>query len=211
MITRGKKGFTLIEFMLAFAIIGLMTVAVTKLYTTGVKAWSYTQTKMRVSSEVKFIMTVMTKFLQAANGSSITISRLDANQPANSYISGVLTETIYITGTQAQCGGSGTSTFVTIGVQVPPVEMYQNNNRLVLRWPVPIAAAPYYTYKSMTLTTNLDTISFAFDNSIKSDAVIINAKLSKMLYGGNPPNVYVTFLKKMVVLKHMSSAGYYAN
>ena len=205
----------MIELLIALAIIGFMTVSITKLYMNGINSWRFTQAKLQVSTEAKLTMAAMTKFVESANGTSICISRADANQPACSYISAILNETIYITDTQTKCCGQGSSNYITIGNVGAPVEVYQNMNNLVIESPVPIPNTDitdpnvaHYTPSYVTLSANLDSIQFSFDDSTRGDAVMINAKFSKMI---SPGNIYSVDYKKTVVIKHMHSAGYYGN
>jgi len=215
MFLRRNKGFTFIEIMFAMAIMGFMTVGILKMFTGGVSMWNTARDNLRLSTEAKIAMAALTKFVQNVNGSSVCISRFDSTEPANSYISGALTDTVFITSTTSVCCGGG-SDYYTVGSSGDPVQIFQKDHYLVAIRPVPIPGAsitdPNIAHtrpQSITITSNLDSLQMTFDDSTEGTTVIIGLKLSRLVYKNKPP--LSIFLKKTVVIKHEYSTGYYGN
>jgi prepilin-type N-terminal cleavage/methylation domain-containing protein len=211
----GKKGFTLIEIMFSFAIIGFLTVAIAKMYTGGINAWTYGKAGLQLDTEAQLCMATITKFVHAVNGNSVMISRIDANQPANSYMEGVLLDTIYVTTTTGHCCGGGSNAY-TVGVPADAVQIFQKDHYLVVVRPVPIPGADptdpniaHSTLQGVTLSANLDSLMFTYDNSAASNTILVTARFTKLVTQGKPP--LQIFLNKTLVIKHQVSTGYYAD
>lgn len=215
MFLHGKKGFTLIEIMFGLAIVGFLTIAVTKMYNNGIKAWTFGKDSLKISTEAKITMATLTKFVHNVNGGSIKISRENTNQPSNSYIEGQVVDTIFVTSTQNVCCGSG-SDYITVGATVDPVKIFQHDNYLLVMYPVAIPGAnitdpdvAHSTYKCMTLTANLDSLMFTYSNTKEANHIMMSVRLKKLIRANEPP--VIIFLNKQAVIKHMQSAGYYGN
>jgi|ERR1035437_11910 prepilin-type N-terminal cleavage/methylation domain-containing protein len=215
MFIRKNKGFTFVEVMIAMAIMGLMTVAILKLYTSGITMWNSGRDNLRLSTEAKIAMAALTKFVQVANGTSICISRFDSTEPANSYISGTLTDTIYITSTTSVCCGGG-SDYFTAGNAGDPVQIFQKDHYLLAVRPVPIPGASltdntiaHSRPQCITISANLDSLQFTYDDSTAGNTIVIGMRFSCLVYKNKPP--ISIFLKKTVVIKHQNGTGYYGN
>jgi prepilin-type N-terminal cleavage/methylation domain-containing protein len=212
---RGRKGFTLIEAMIALAILGIMSVVIIRIYSGGTTMWNSARDNFRLSTEAKIAMAAITKFIQAANGTSICISRFDNTEPANSYISGVLTDTVYITSTTSVCCGGG-SDYFTGGSNGDAVQFFQKDHYLLAVRPVPIPGADltnpdidHFRPQCVTISANLDSLEFTYDDSIAGSTIIVGMKFSRLVYGNKPPASI--FLKKAVVIRHQYGTGFYGN
>lgn len=213
-----NKGLTLIEVMISVTILGIISVGAIKLYSQGLEMWNYGTAKMALAGEARIIMTTLTKFIHACQGTTVKISRFNNNQPTNSYISGKLLETVFVTTTRGRCCGNAETKNMTVGGAGEDVQIFQNNNYLLSVRPYllpgtditdPSEVKNNTRYKTITLTANVESIMFVYDDSQKSDTIVVSVRLSnKPLF--NKPPIKIN-LKKSVVIKHMHSAGYYGN
>ncbi len=215
---RKKRGFTLIEAMISVAILGIVSVGLNKLYMNSVYMWNYGSARLALTGEARIAMTAIKKMIQNSQGASLTISRFDANQPANSYLTAVLAETMFITTTQAKCGCSSQTTQTLAGATGAPVEMYQYGTylRSVFPYVKPgtdltdnTAVQANTVYQTVTLSANVENVMFAFLDSTKGTAVSTAIRLSKVVWANRPP--IVVYLKESITVKRMHSAGFYHN
>jgi hypothetical protein len=200
------------------AILGVVTVGFLKMYQQGATIWNYGTARLALANDARMTMAALTNFIQACNGTSIKISRYDTNQPANSYIAAYLVETAYATTTQNNCcgGGSGTATF---GEPGDYVQFYEYGNYLLVVTPYLLPGTNLTSrknvsdntrYNCMTISANVDSIMFTFTNSPQNQVVDIAARFSKVAMQANKPPIKI-LLTKEVVIKHLNSAGFYAN
>ena len=204
--------------MISIAILGIVSVGLNKLFMNSLYMWNSGSARLALTGEARMAMTAIKKMIQNSQGASITISRFDANQPANSYLTAILAETMYITTTQAKCGCSSTSDPTTVGATGAPVEMYQYGTYLRTIFPYVkpgtdftdnAAVQANTVYKTVTISANVESVMFAFLDSNKGTAVSTAIRLSKKVWNDRPP--IVVFLKENVAVIHMHSAGYYHN
>jgi prepilin-type N-terminal cleavage/methylation domain-containing protein len=83
---RSQSGFTLIEAMLAVAILGVIMVVVDKLILGGLMAWAYSKSSFSAQNDVRITREQITKQLHEASASSVVISRTGTAQPEGSMI-----------------------------------------------------------------------------------------------------------------------------
>jgi prepilin-type N-terminal cleavage/methylation domain-containing protein len=215
---RKKKGFTLVELMISVAIIGIVSAGVMTLMKDGITMWRYGTARMALTAEARTSMVALKKMIQQAQGATIKISRFNSNSPANSYLSAVVAESVFITTTQQRCGCGTTSDVVTVGGTGAPVEFYQYNNFIRTVYPqvrpgtdltdnTAVQANTYYV--TLTITSNVESLMFTFVDSKKGTAVSAALRLSKKVLDNKPP--VTLFLKETVIVKRMHSAGYYYN
>jgi len=215
-----QKGTTLIEAMIVLGLIGIVTVGMYNMYKQAVYMWNYGTSRMALSNESRVTMETLTRFIQAANGASMKISRYDTNQPVNSYIAAKLNETVYATSTQAKCCGGSSSSAMTVGSTNDYVSIYLYGHVLFLSSPYlkpgtdltnPTSVAQNTAYQYVTLSTHVDSLMFAFENSTANLVVDIAARFSTFPLAGIQNNPVKIYAKKKVVIKHQGSAGFYAN
>ncbi|HPD18671.1 MAG TPA: prepilin-type N-terminal cleavage/methylation domain-containing protein [Candidatus Goldiibacteriota bacterium] len=217
-INKSKKGFTLIEAMISAAIISIVSIGMYNLLRDGMYMWNSGLAKMTLTTEGKITMTMIKKAIQQCQGTTIRISRFDSNQPANSYISMVLTEPIFVKTTIQRCGCGSTSDAITVGAVGAPVEIYQYNNYLRVVYPEikpgtdlgdseAVQANTYY--KTLTISANVESIMFSFVDSKKGKAINTAGRFSKFVWNNKSP--VSIFLKETVIVKRMHSAGYFHN
>ena len=209
-------GFTLMEAMIVIAIMGIVTTGLGQMLNTAIYAWNFGSANIAVNMEGRNAVTALTKFMQYAQSPTIKISRIDTNQPANSYVSGKLAETVYVTTSSPGSCGFTTSATDMVGGAGAEVEMFQYGRKLFARIPTLASGSSIsspstinYTYKYMTVTSNLDSFMVTFNDSKKEKSVSVAVRLSKMVYKNRPP--IRVLLKQQVVLKHSTSAGFYGN
>jgi hypothetical protein len=219
-IIKNKNGFTLIEALLASALVALLGYGATKMFLDGVKVWNNGSVRLALYSEARICMIALTKFVHSAQGSTIRISRYDNNQPANSLISGILTEALYVKTTTGLCCGSG-SDVTTVGSSNNPNKnhtyIYQQDNKLILSYPYLVPgtdirnknAVDANTYpKYVTLSTNLESLIITYDDSRKDKTILISARFAKT---GFKNEIIRVNLNQAVSVKRMHTTGYYAN
>ncbi len=219
------------EIMMTTAIIGIVSIGLFRLFGDGMYMWKTGMTRLALAAEARLTMSLLTKFINSCQASTVRVSRYDSNSPANSYISARLGETIYVTTSQDKLGGCGCrsgSDKITIGDSNDPslnhVEIFhyydaQRKNSLILaKYPVippgtdisdPEDVREKAYYKTATISANADSLMFAFEDSAKGGALSMGASFSKKVWDDRPP--VEIFLKKTAVLKHFHSAGYYGN
>lgn len=213
-----RRGFTLIEALISVAILGIVSVGINRLFMNSVYMWNYGMARLALTGEARMSMMAIKKMIQNSQGASLAISRFNTNQPANSYLSAVLAETMFISTTQQRCGCAATSDPTTVGATGAPVELYQYGAHLRTVFPAvkpgtdlgdnaAVEANTYY--KTMTLSANVESVIFAFMDSNKGTSVSTAIKLSKRVMNNKPP--IVIYLKENVAVKRMHSAGYYHN
>ncbi|PKL91346.1 MAG: hypothetical protein CVV21_09030 [Candidatus Goldiibacteriota bacterium HGW-Goldbacteria-1] len=209
-------GFTLIEALIVIAIMGIVTSGLGQMLNTAIYAWNFGSANIAVNMEGRNAVTALTKFMQYAQAPTIKISRINTNQPANSYVSGKLAETVYVTTSSPGSCGFTTSASDMVGGAGAEVEMFQYGRKLYARVPKLAAGSSIsnpstinYTYTYMTVTSNLDSFMVTFNDSKKEKSVSVAVRLSKMVYKNRPP--IRVLLKQQIVLKHSTSAGFYGN
>ncbi|MFP4466022.1 MAG: PilW family protein [Candidatus Goldiibacteriota bacterium] len=213
-----NRGFTLIELMITISIMGIFSLGVMNLFRDGLVMWNLGSARIALAAESKISMLLITKFIHNCQGASLRTSRFNDSQPANSYISADLLETIFVTTTESNCGcGTGSDT-LTVGQPNTPVQIFQKGKYL-------LAVSPYLLegtdlrdadevkantrYQTVTLTANLESIMFNFEDSEDSKTLIVGARFSKKPLANREP--VTVFLKKTIAVKHFHSAGYYYN
>ena len=209
-----KKAFTLIEALITVAITGVLISGLGYMLRDGYYMWTYGSARLALTGEARIIIGAIHKFVQNAQASTIIISRKDSNQPANSYIAGKLMETIYLKTSGETCGffAGGANMIGTAGGNF---EIYQKDRTLFAI--VPSASQDAFlnpsesqiTYKTITLTTNIENFYVAFSDTKSDKMMNVCIKLSKKIYNNKPP-IYV-MLKKNIVLRHYHTSGYYGN
>lgn len=219
-ILKKKIGWTLLELMLVSALLSVIGYGTLKIFMDGVKIWHNSSTRLALYSEARLSMLLLTKFVQNCQGSTIRISRFNNSQPALSYISGILTEPLYVKTTTGYCCGSG-SDVITVGSTNNPnknhTRVYQQDNKLIFAYPylVPgtdirdkdeVEANTYYKY--ITVSTNLESLIITFDDSKRDKIIYISARFVKPGFHNELIRVN---LKQAVAVKRMHSSGYYAN
>ena len=225
------SGFTLLELMITTAIIGIMSIGLFRLFGDGMYMWKTGMARLSLAAEARLTMSLLTKFINSCQASTIRISRYNTSCPANSYISARIGETIYVTTTQDKLGGCGCrwgSYKITVGDSNDPtlnhVEIFQyydaaaKKSLILAKYPVippgtditdseDVRAKAYY--KTATVSANADSLMFSFEDSAKGGALSMGASFSKQIWQNRPP--VEIFVKKTAVLKHFHSAGYYGN
>lgn len=220
-VLRGNKGFTLMEAMMAIAIMGIVGLGAMRMYADIAYAWRAGSAKMKISAEARLAMLTMRKFIHNCQGKTIVISRFNSNQPVNSYFSAIAGESVYATSTETNCGCGTSSDNMTVGTKGDYVQVYQNGRYLIARRPVlgtgidwnsTSSIQSHISYQYVTLSSNLDNITFTLTDSSKGNVVYIAAKFSRAFWADltkKPPAELM--LKEAVVIKHPHSGGYYAN
>lgn len=215
---RKRSGFTLMEGMVSIAILGILSAGLYNMIRDGFYMWNMGTARMTLNAEARLTMVAIKKIIQESQGATITISRFNANQPANSYISAVITESAFITSTMTRCGcGTSTDTIV-VGGTGAPVEIYQYGNFLRMTYPfidpgtditdsAEVEANTHY--KTMTISANCESLMFSFIDSKKGDAISVGARFSKRAWNNRPP--ITVYMKETIMVKRMHSAGYYGN
>ena len=215
---RKRKGFTLIEAMVSIAILGIVSVGINKMFRDSMYMWNYGTARLALTAEARMAMTAVKKIIQNSQGATIVISRFDTNQPANSYLSAVLAESMFIATTQSSCGCSSASDPTTVGATGAPIAFYQYGTYLRTVFPVvkpgtdlrdSALVQANTVYKTITISANVESVMFAFMDSNKGTAVSAAIRLSKQVWNNKPP--LVIYLKENIAVKRMHSAGYYHN
>jgi len=217
-LNRSKKGFTVIEAMISAAIMSIVSVGLLSLMRDGMYMWKTGIAKMALTTEGKITMVMIKKAIQQCQGTTIRISRFDSNQPANSYISMILTEPIFIRTTIQRCRCGSSTDSITVGAAGSPIEIYQYNNFLRVVYPEvkpgtdmgdADAVEANTFYKTLTVSANVESIMFSFVDSKKGHAVNVASRFSKWAWQDRKP--ISIFLKETVIIKRMHSAGYFHN
>lgn len=213
-IIKKKMAFTLIEALITIGIMGVLISGLGFMLRDGYYMWTYGNTKLALMGEARIIVGALHKFVQNAQASTVRISRKDSNQPANSYISGKLMETIYLKTSGETCGflAGGANMIGTAGGDF---DVFQVSRTLFVT--VPEASPTAFsspsesaiTYKSITLTTNLENFAVSFADTKTDKMIVFCIKLSKRIYKDRPP--VSVMLKKNVIIKHFHTSGYYGN
>jgi prepilin-type N-terminal cleavage/methylation domain-containing protein len=218
-IVRGKKGFTLIEVMISVAIMGIASIGVMRMYKDGLRAFDIGSKKVAITSEANISMAEITRFIQVCQGSTIRITRFNSSQPANSYFTAAANETVFATTTKQNCGCGTSSSPSTYGAAFnykKPTSVFQYNNCLLATMPVIAPGTDYSdldnvdahtSLQTVTLTANLDNLSFTFENTTEGDLVIVSLRLRKGAW--NNSSFVTTSLRKSILVKRMHSTGYY--
>jgi type II secretory pathway pseudopilin PulG len=212
---RSKKGFTLIEAVITIGMLGVVITVLGNYILNGAYAWNMGAAKMQIAGEGRIAIEALAKFIQNAQAATITISRFNDSQPADSYISGKLAETIYLNVNTGACGfASGGSNMV--GTAGGDFAIYQNGRYLVLSVPKLASGTNFsdptnavVTYNNVTLTANLESLMLTFEDSKLGKSISTGVKLSKRVYPTRPE--VRMLLKKPVVIKHYHTSGYYGN
>lgn len=215
-----KIGWTLLELMMASALLGALGYGTLKIFTDGIKIWHNSSARLALYSEARLTMLLLTKFIHNCQGSTIRISRFNNSQPAYSFISGILAEPLYVKTTTGYCCGSG-SDVITVGSANNPnknhTRIYQQDNKLIVAYPylVPgtdirdknaVEANTYYKY--ITLSTNLESLIITYDDSRRDKVILISARFVKPGFRNELQRIN---LRQAVVVKRMHASGYYAN
>lgn len=212
---RKTKGFTLIEAMIVVAMMGVMAVGLSSLMKNTYDTWITTTNRMKLQSEARLIMILFTKLVQNSQDTTIKISRLDTNQPANSYIGGRVMETVYVTtSTPGGCGFSTSGTEV-IGGSGDDFAIYQNGRYIIGKYPsLPAGAnienpgALTFTYKYVTLSASAEQFQVAFEDSSAEKAISAVVRLSAKTAYNKATDL---MLKQKVIVKHHYSSGFYGD
>ncbi len=219
-ILKNKIGWTLLELLMTSLLLGALGYGTLKIFTDGLKIWHNSSARLALYSEARLTMLLLTKFVQNCQGSTIRISRFNNNQPAQSFISGILVEPLYVKTTTGYCCGSGSDT-ITVGSANNPnknhTRIYQQDNKLIVAYPylVPgtdirdknaVEANTYYKY--ITLSTNLESLIITYDDSKRDKIILVSARFVKTGFQNQLQRVN---LKQAIAVKRMHSSGYYAN
>jgi prepilin-type N-terminal cleavage/methylation domain-containing protein len=212
-----KKGFTLLEVLVTSVIMGIVASGVYGLVANGLHMWNFGTARMALDTEAKMTMLMVKKFVELSQGSSLGISRFDnSNCPANSYISGLMGETIYVSTYRLKLGCGMQSDPEAFGIKGNPAEIYQWKNyiRAVFTKVKPgtdlgssTALAANIYYQTLTLSANCDSLNFVFNDSTDGTVISVAVRLSKWVETKSPP--VTVFLKESFAVKHMHSSGYY--
>lgn len=218
MMMRKRKGFTLLEAMISIGLLSLISVGLYNLIRNGFYMWNMGTAKIALNAEARLTMSSLKKIIQECQGATVNISRFNSTNPANSYLSAVVTESAFITTTMQRCGCGSTTDTVVVGGTGAPVEIYQYNNYLRVVYPF-LAPGTDMTdgaeveanthYRTLTVSANVESLMFAFLDSKKGSAISVGVRLSKKAWGTRPP--VTVFLKEVIMIKRMHSAGYYHN
>jgi len=211
------------EAMISIAIMGVVSVGFFRLLNDGTYMWNMGSAKLAITGEARLAMTMIKRLVQECQGSTISLSRLNSNAPAFSYMRAIQLETVYITTTQQRCGCGATTDVTTVGSKGSPVQVFQypvanKGSSLLAVYPLirpgtdltdnaAVQANTYY--RTLTISANLESLSFGLKDSKKGTVVVVNAKFSKKPFGNKPPVTYS--VSESIVVKHMHSAGYYYN
>jgi prepilin-type N-terminal cleavage/methylation domain-containing protein len=216
---KGKKGFTMIEAILSVAMLSILSVGIFRLLKDGNYMWQMGSARVALESESRVTMLTIRKLITQCQGATIAISRYDTGEPANSYLEAILAEEVYITTTQSKCGCAGqSSSTTTVGAAGAPVQIFQYGSHLLAVYPQvkpgtdmtdnsQVTANTYYT--TITITANLDSISFDFADSKDATVINVGARFSKWIFAAQPP--LTIFTQETIVVKRMHAAGYYYN
>jgi type II secretory pathway pseudopilin PulG len=212
---KNSGGFTLLEAVLTIGMLGVVITVLGSYLKNGAHAWNMGAAKMQLTGEGRIAIETLAKFVQNAQAATITVTRLNNSQPAGSYISGKLAETVYLRVNSTSCGfASGGSNLV--GTAGGDFAVYQNGRYLVATVPyVPSGTSladptnASFGYRSITLTANLEALMISFEDTNTSKTVSTGVKLAKRVYP-DLPDVKI-LLKKPIVIKHQHASGYYGN
>lgn len=217
-LNKSKKGFTIIEAIISAAIMSIVSVGIYSLMRDGMYMWNSGVARMALTTEGKTTMVLIKKAIQQCQGTTIRISRFNSNQPANSYISMVLTEPLFIRTTIQRCRCGSQTDAITVGAAGSPIEIYQYNNYLRVVYPEvkpgtdlgdADAVEANTFYKTLTVSANVESIMFSYVDSKKGRAINTAARFSKWAWANRKP--ISIFLKETVIIKRMHSAGYFHN
>ena len=207
------------EAMLSIAMLSIISVGIFSLLKDGNTMWQNGSARIALESEARITMLTVRKLITQSQGATIAISRFDASQPVNSYLEAIMAEEVYITTTQSKCGCAGqSSSTTTVGAAGAPVQLYQYGSRLLAVYPqvkpgtdmtdnTQVTANTYYT--TVTITADLDSISFDFADSKDATVINVGARFSKWVFASSPP--MTLFMQETIVVKRMHAAGYYYN
>jgi prepilin-type N-terminal cleavage/methylation domain-containing protein len=216
---KGKRGFTMIEAMISVGLLSILSVGIFTLLKNGNYMWQMGSARIALESESRVTMLTIRKLITQCQGATIAISRYDTGEPVNSYIEAIIAEQVYITTTQSKCGCAGqSSSTTTVGAAGSPIQLFQYGSHLLAVYPqvLPgtdmtnnsaVTANTYYT--TVTLTANLDSISFDYADSKDATVINVGARFSKWVFAAQPP--LTVFTQETIVVKRMHSAGYYYN
>jgi hypothetical protein len=197
----------------------IVSVGIFRLLRDGTYMWSFATARMSLTGEARITMSAIKKMIEDCQGSTIAISRLDVNEPANSYLRAILAEEVYISTTQAKCGcAGGSSSATTVGANGKPVQLFQYKNYIYSVFPeikpgtdltdnTAVNANTYY--RTLTISANADNLMFAFVDSLDGTSISVGARFSKWVYANQPP--VTVYMREDVVVKRMHSGGYYYN
>ncbi len=215
-----KIGWTLLELMMTSILLGALGYGTLLMFRDGIKLWHNSSARLALYSEARLTMLLLTKFIHNCQGSTIRISRYNNNQPAQSLISGILTEPLYVKTTTGYCCGSG-SDVITVGTANNPNKnhtyIYQQNNKLIVAYPYltpgtdirdknAVDANTYYKY--ITITANLESLIITYDDSRRDKIILVSARFVKTGFQNQLQRIN---LKQAVAVKRLHSSGYYAN
>ena len=197
----------------------IVSVGIFQLLRDGTYMFNFATARLSLTGESRITMLAIKKLIQQSQGSTIAISRINANEPANSYIEAIMAEEAVVSTTQSNCGcANGGASLVTIGATGAPVQLFQKNGYLLSVYPqvlpgtdltnsTQVQANTYY--KTITLSANVDSLMFAFVDSKEGTAIAVGARFKKWIYKNKPP--VIVFMRENIVVKRMHSAGFYYN
>lgn len=81
-----QKGFTLIETLIVVAVMGVVTAAVTTLFTQGFHYWSINRTQVELQRDVRALLDLMLREIKEAKTNSVEINSFNNSQPPCSKI-----------------------------------------------------------------------------------------------------------------------------
>ena len=209
----------MIEAMISVGLLSILSVGIFTLLKNGNYMWQMGSARIALESESRVTMLTIRKLITQCQGATIAISRYDTGEPVNSYIEAIIAEQVYITTTQSKCGCAGqSSSTTTVGAAGSPIQLFQYGSHLLAVYPqvLPgtdmtnnsaVTANTYYT--TVTLTANLDSISFDYADSKDATVINVGARFSKWVFAAQPP--LTVFTQETIVVKRMHSAGYYYN
>lgn len=215
-ILKSKKGFTLVEAILAAGIIGIVSAGIYKLTVDGMKIWKYSLARFDLLMESRQTMDFISKWIQSCRGISIEITRDDENQPVNSSFYSILGEPVYFASGPMTIPGSGggrwwwrrprlNPDYQTLYKENTAFSIFQSGRKLYLGLKLPGKEEP----DNLLISNNLNSIMFTFDNSQEGTTVLVGAKFSKRVFEDPNTKPITIFLQKTIIVKHLYSEGYY--
>ena len=84
--SRGERGFTLIEVLIAVALLGVTTGVMTKVFLLSYQAWKWNFDSLILQRNIRTSMATITRSLREAKPGSVVISRWTATEPMYSQI-----------------------------------------------------------------------------------------------------------------------------
>ena len=210
---KSKRGFTLLEAMMSVALLSIISYGAMQLFQNGSYMWKFSMAKIALNSQARVSMMSISKFVHLAQGSTIKVTRYGPDQPTDSCIKAKLAETAFYTEDDPPACGCTDSTVKNLmfGDAGHEFMFYQINNKLIMAMPYPVSTASSAPaqYLEHLVASDLEQLSFGFEDSQEGMAVIVSARFSKMVWPNKPP--IEVALRKTVIVKHFHSAGFYIN